>query len=91
MGRDRRQSSARQLRFHALIEPVGAHPEGAARLARDLIGNLVGVDIGTVRALRWFRASPTYPEYSADFFDGDHFVMKGASPLTARTLVAWIP
>ncbi len=30
---------------------------------------------------------PSYPEYSADFFDGEHFVMKGASPVTARELV----
>jgi len=30
---------------------------------------------------------PSYPEYSADFFDDEHFVMKGASPVTARTLV----
>jgi formylglycine-generating enzyme required for sulfatase activity len=25
----------------------------------------------------------SYPEYSADFFDGRHFVMKGASPATS--------
>jgi formylglycine-generating enzyme required for sulfatase activity len=25
---------------------------------------------------------PSYPEYSADFFDEAHFVMKGASPAT---------
>jgi gamma-glutamyl hercynylcysteine S-oxide synthase len=30
---------------------------------------------------------PTYPEYSADFFDGQHYVLKGASPGTARELV----
>ena len=29
----------------------------------------------------------SYPEYSADFFDGEHFVMKGASPATARELI----
>ena len=27
------------------------------------------------------------PRYSADFFDGEHFVMKGASPATARELL----
>jgi formylglycine-generating enzyme required for sulfatase activity len=26
----------------------------------------------------------SYPEYSADFFDGCHVVMKGASPVTGR-------
>jgi formylglycine-generating enzyme required for sulfatase activity len=30
---------------------------------------------------------PSYPQYSADFFDGKHYVMKGASPATARELV----
>lgn len=33
-----------------------------------------------------FRAFPFYPGYSADFFDGQHFVLKGASPRTARKL-----
>ena len=28
-----------------------------------------------------------YPEYSADFFDGQHYVIKGASPVTATGLV----
>ena len=34
-----------------------------------------------------FTPLPSYPEYSADFFDGDHFVIKGASPVTARGLI----
>ena len=29
----------------------------------------------------------SYPEYSAEFFDGQHYVMKGASPATAKELV----
>ena len=33
-----------------------------------------------------FEAHPLYPGYSADFFDGEHYVMKGASPRTARLL-----
>lgn len=33
-----------------------------------------------------FKPSPNYPGYSADFFDGQHFVMKGASPRTAKLL-----
>jgi gamma-glutamyl hercynylcysteine S-oxide synthase len=33
-----------------------------------------------------FWAHPFYPGYSADFFDGRHYVMKGASPRTARLL-----
>jgi formylglycine-generating enzyme required for sulfatase activity len=30
---------------------------------------------------------PSYPEYSAEFFDQQHFVMKGASPVTDRMLL----
>jgi formylglycine-generating enzyme required for sulfatase activity len=29
----------------------------------------------------------SYPLYSADFFDGMHYVMKGAAPVTASSLV----
>ena len=31
-----------------------------------------------------FEKFPFYPGYSADFFDGKHFVLKGGSPRTAR-------
>jgi formylglycine-generating enzyme required for sulfatase activity len=34
-----------------------------------------------------FAPMASYPEYSADFFDGRHYVMKGASPATARELI----
>jgi formylglycine-generating enzyme required for sulfatase activity len=34
-----------------------------------------------------FAADPAYPGYSADFFDGRHFVLKGASVATDRALV----
>jgi formylglycine-generating enzyme required for sulfatase activity len=30
---------------------------------------------------------PSYPQYSADFFDGLHYVLKGASPATPAELV----
>jgi iron(II)-dependent oxidoreductase len=33
-----------------------------------------------------FKVHPFYPGYSADFFDGKHYVLKGASPRTARLL-----
>jgi formylglycine-generating enzyme required for sulfatase activity len=29
----------------------------------------------------------SYPQYSADFFDDGHFVLKGASPATAVELI----
>jgi len=34
-----------------------------------------------------FAPSPYYPAYSADFFDGKHFIAKGASPRTAACMV----
>jgi gamma-glutamyl hercynylcysteine S-oxide synthase len=34
-----------------------------------------------------FKPFPHYPGYSADFFDGVHFVLKGASPVTPAPLV----
>lgn len=29
-----------------------------------------------------FSPDPLYPEYSTDFFDGEHYVLKGSSPYT---------
>jgi gamma-glutamyl hercynylcysteine S-oxide synthase len=69
-------------------QPAGSHPAGrSAWGADDLVGN--GWEwTGTVFApFPGFRPLPSYPEYSADFFDGEHFVMKGASPATARELL----
>jgi iron(II)-dependent oxidoreductase len=34
-----------------------------------------------------FATDPAYPGYSADFFDGRHYVLKGASPATDRELI----
>lgn len=34
-----------------------------------------------------FRPLPFYPGYSADFFDGRHFVLKGGSPVTGVALL----
>ncbi len=34
-----------------------------------------------------FRAHPAYPGYSANFFDNQHYVMKGGSPRTAACML----
>ncbi|MBC8089452.1 MAG: SUMF1/EgtB/PvdO family nonheme iron enzyme [Phycisphaerae bacterium] len=34
-----------------------------------------------------FKAHSYYPGYSSNFFDDDHYVLKGASPVTSRTLL----
>jgi iron(II)-dependent oxidoreductase len=69
-------------------EPAGSHPEGVSRYGvEDLVGNGWEWTSTVFAPFPGFRASVSYPEYSADFFDGEHFVMKGASPATARELI----
>jgi ergothioneine biosynthesis protein EgtB len=69
-------------------EPAGAHPGAASEYGvEDLVGNGWEWTGSTFGPFPGFRASASYPEYSADFFDGEHFVMKGASPATARELI----
>ena len=64
-----------------------SHPRGRERIRRSRSRRQrLGVDVDGVRPVPRLRAMPSYPEYSADFFDGEHFVMKGASPVTAREL-----
>jgi ergothioneine biosynthesis protein EgtB len=69
-------------------EPVGSRPDGASAFGvHDLVGNGWEWTGTTFGPFDGFVPLPSYPEYSADFFDDSHFVMKGASPVTPRTLV----
>jgi ergothioneine biosynthesis protein EgtB len=69
-------------------EPAGSHPAGrSAWGVDDLVGNGWEWTSTPFAPFPGFRPQATYPEYSADFFDGDHFVMKGASPVTAKELL----
>jgi ergothioneine biosynthesis protein EgtB len=68
--------------------PAGSHEQGrSAWGVDDLIGNGWEWTQTTFAPFPGFRATASYPEYSADFFDGEHVVMKGASPATARELI----
>jgi ergothioneine biosynthesis protein EgtB len=66
--------------------PVGSHPPSAAGVF-DLVGNGWEWTSTVFAPFEGFVPMPSYPEYSTDFFDGRHYVMKGASPATARELV----
>jgi iron(II)-dependent oxidoreductase len=68
--------------------PVGAYPDGASAWgALELVGNGWEWTSTAFAPLRGFEAMPNYPEYSADFFDGRHYVMLGASWATDARLV----
>lgn len=69
--------------------PVGSHPAGASRWGvQELFGNGWELTDTTFAPLPGFKAyMPTYPDYSKDFFDGKHFVVKGASWATDRGLL----
>jgi ergothioneine biosynthesis protein EgtB len=68
--------------------PAGSHPAGrSAWGVEDLVGNGWEWTSTVFEPFPGFVPIPSYPEYSADFFDGEHFVMKGASPATARELL----
>jgi ergothioneine biosynthesis protein EgtB len=68
--------------------PAGSHPETASvHGVHDLVGNGWEWTSTVFAPFEGFTPMRSYPEYSADFFDGRHFVMKGASPATARELI----
>lgn len=69
-------------------EPVDAHPAGVSAWGiADLIGNGWEWTATPFGPLPGFEPMASYPQYSADFFDGKHYVMKGASPVTPRELI----
>lgn len=68
--------------------PVQAHPAGDSGFGvSDLIGNGWEWTSSRFEPLPGFRPFPFYPGYSANFFDGSHFVMKGGSPRTAACML----
>ena len=68
--------------------PVGSFPAGVSAWGvHDLVGNGWEWTSTVFEAFPGFAPMASYPGYSADFFDGRHYVIKGASPATAPGLV----
>jgi ergothioneine biosynthesis protein EgtB len=65
------------------LTPVDAHPEGTSAFGvQDLLGNGWEWTSTTFGPLPGFEPFSFYPGYSANFFDGKHFVLKGGSHRT---------
>jgi iron(II)-dependent oxidoreductase len=68
--------------------PAGSRPAGASAWGvHDLVGNGWEWTSTIFGPFDGFAPMATYPEYSADFFDGQHYVMKGGSAATASELL----
>jgi len=64
------------------MHPAGATPEGV----EQMLGNGWEWTATPFGGFEGFQSRPYYRGYSADFFDGAHFVLKGASVRTASRL-----
>lgn len=68
--------------------PVNASPESdSAFSVSQLVGNGWELTSTAFAPFDGFAPQPTYPGYSANFFDNQHYVVKGASPRTSACLV----
>ncbi len=68
--------------------PVGSRPRGASAWGvHELVGNGWEWTSTPFAPFDDFVPMASYPQYSADFFDGRHIVLKGASPATPVPLL----
>lgn len=68
--------------------PVAASAAGQSGFGvRDLLGNGWEWTSTLFAPFAGFERFSFYPGYSADFFDGKHYVMKGGSPRTAACML----
>ncbi|HVG05203.1 MAG TPA: SUMF1/EgtB/PvdO family nonheme iron enzyme [Burkholderiaceae bacterium] len=67
---------------------VSAYPAGnSADGVSQMIGNGWEWTSTPFKGFDGFEARPYYPGYSANFFDDQHYVLKGGSPVTSRKLL----
>ena len=68
--------------------PVGSYPRGRSAFGlEDTLGNGWEWTSSHFAPHPGFEPFPFYRDYSANFFDQNHFVVKGASPRTASCLL----
>jgi len=68
--------------------PVNAHPQGSSAFGVEgMLGNGWEWTSSVFGPFPGFEPFPFYRGYSADFFDGKHFVMKGGSARTAACML----
>lgn len=68
--------------------PVGSHPQGVSGWGiHDSIGDAWEWTSTIFDGHKGFSEDPLYPGYSADFFDGKHYVLKGGSYVTDTMLI----
>jgi formylglycine-generating enzyme required for sulfatase activity len=69
-------------------EPVTSSPAGDSAFGvRQLIGNGWEWTSSLFRPFPGFKPRASYPGYSANFFDDEHYVIKGGSPRTSARLL----
>jgi gamma-glutamyl hercynylcysteine S-oxide synthase len=69
-------------------EPVNAVPDSRSVYGvEQLVGNGWEWTSTPFAPFAGFKPSSSYPGYSANFFDGEHFVLKGGSARTAARLL----
>jgi len=68
--------------------PVGAFPEGRSAFGTfDMLGNGWEWTSSLFQPFAGFEPFPFYRRYSADFFDGKHYVIKGGSARTGASML----
>jgi ergothioneine biosynthesis protein EgtB len=68
--------------------PVNSFPETSSDFgAVEMTGNCWEWTSTVFAPFAGFQPFPFYPGYSANFFDGKHYVMKGGSPRTATCML----
>jgi len=82
-----RRNRARSARFFDMLAERCYLTRPSAWGVHDLVGNGWEWTSTVFAPFDGFQPMPSYPEYSAEFFDGRHHVLKGASPATAHELL----